>query len=97
MYCHLQKQSLQVKLGDKVKVGQVLGIMGSTGKSTGKHLHYEVRTQTAPSYGFGHHTNPMGYLIKQSQESWKYWNALGNETLKKYNHDVAEFIRDNFL
>lgn len=40
-YCHLAKRL--VSRGDKVSVGDALGIEGSTGKSTGSHLHLEVR------------------------------------------------------
>ena len=40
-YCHLYKRL--VSRGDKVSVGDALGIEGSTGKSTGSHLHLEVR------------------------------------------------------
>ena len=42
LYAHLQKGSFQVKAGDKVKAGQVLGIMGTSGASTGVHLHFEI-------------------------------------------------------
>lgn len=40
-YCHLSKRL--VSRGDKVSVGDAIGIEGSTGKSTGSHLHLEVR------------------------------------------------------
>lgn len=40
-YCHMSKRL--VLRGDKVSVGDALGIEGSTGKSTGSHLHLEVR------------------------------------------------------
>lgn len=39
MYCHMN--SLTVKKGDKVKQGQVLGLMGTTGNVTGPHCHFE--------------------------------------------------------
>jgi len=40
-YGHLS--AIHVKVGDHIQVGQVLGAVGSTGRSTGPHLHYETR------------------------------------------------------
>ena len=40
-YCHMAER--KVKAGDRVKAGDVIGIMGNTGYSFGKHLHFEVR------------------------------------------------------
>ena len=42
-YMHLKANSFKVKNGDTVKKGQALGIMGSTGDSTGAHTHLEIR------------------------------------------------------
>ena len=42
LYAHIAKNTFQVKKGDKVKAGQVLGVMGTTGASTGVHLHFEI-------------------------------------------------------
>ena len=42
LYAHLEKGSLQVKAGQKVTAGTVLGVMGTTGMSTGVHLHWEI-------------------------------------------------------
>jgi len=40
-YGHMSK--ILVKVGDPIKIGQVIGLVGSTGRSTGSHLHYETR------------------------------------------------------
>ena len=43
LYAHLQDGTLKVKKGQKVTAGSPLGKMGTTGMSTGKHLHWELR------------------------------------------------------
>lgn len=42
-YAHMQSGSLTVSLGDKVKRGQVLGLVGNTGQSFGAHLHFTIQ------------------------------------------------------
>ncbi len=53
LYAHLSK--FEVKEGQKVKRGELIGLIGSTGKSTGPHLHYEVIKD-------GTKVNPIGYF-----------------------------------
>ena len=46
LYAH--NQSLKVRLGDEVKQGQVIARLGSTGHSTGPHVHFELRKDNVP-------------------------------------------------
>jgi murein DD-endopeptidase MepM/ murein hydrolase activator NlpD len=53
VFGHMSKRL--VKKGDKIRRGQTVGLMGNTGRSTGPHLHYEVRYK-------GKSINPKKYL-----------------------------------
>ncbi len=53
LYGHMQ--SIAVQKGQKLRKGDVIGYVGSTGWSTGPHLHFEIRKDNK-------HTNPLNYL-----------------------------------
>jgi len=54
-YAHASKNLVQV--GDTVKKGDTIALMGSTGRSTGPHLHFEVMTRTTSN-----RVNPLDYV-----------------------------------
>jgi murein DD-endopeptidase MepM/ murein hydrolase activator NlpD len=47
-YAHLQPGSLRVKVGDRVRAGQTLGLVGNSGNSTEPHLHFHLADGTSP-------------------------------------------------
>jgi murein DD-endopeptidase MepM/ murein hydrolase activator NlpD len=54
LYAHMSKY--KVRPGQKVKRGDVIGLVGNTGKSKGPHLHYEVRVNKDP-------VNPVNFYF----------------------------------
>ncbi|MFK7694730.1 murein hydrolase activator EnvC family protein [Paenibacillus sp. HJGM_3] len=54
-YGHIRNGGIVVKEGDEVKRGQKIAEVGSTGRSTGNHLHFEIRKNSTP-------VNPLPYV-----------------------------------
>ena len=67
LYAHLDR--VDVKVGQRVSRGDILGFMGRSGNATGVHLHYEVRLKGKP-------VNPQPYLRLQRQ----WLTALGRSS-----------------
>jgi len=60
-YAHMNRFASGMKTGTRVKQGDVIGYVGTTGRSTGPHLHYEVLKN-------GAHQNPMGVKVPTGKE-----------------------------
>ena len=58
-YAHLSR--LAVESGQRVRKGEIIGYVGSTGRSTGPHLHYEVRIAGAA-------VNPVPYMVESEAQ-----------------------------
>lgn len=61
-YSHLYKNTITVRAGDKVEQGQVIGLSGSSGCSTGPHLHFQVEVN-------GKRVDPLKYVSASNPRS----------------------------
>ena len=102
LYGHLYEDSILVKAGDKVDQGQVIGKMGSSGNSTGAHLHFEVRVG---NNSMSSAVDPLNYISADNTrisssadnkflEFLKSWEGTGKVSGTSY---VVEDLKDGEL
>ena len=98
LYAHLTAHSITVTAGDAVEQGQVIGKMGSSGASTGVHLHFEVR-EGQNSYSST--VEPLNYIslenprVVSSGGDFLAWlNSWEGHTKIEGDHYVVENIGD---
>jgi murein DD-endopeptidase MepM/ murein hydrolase activator NlpD len=73
-YAHLQPGSLRVKAGDKVRRGQVVGLVGNSGNSTEPHLHFHISDANSPLGSDG-----LPYLLPAFEVQGKGWGWKPSE------------------
>jgi murein DD-endopeptidase MepM/ murein hydrolase activator NlpD len=61
LYAHLQTRSIQVSVGDRVRVGDTVGLVGATGIATAPHLHFELQVR-------GSTVNPAAWLAARGAQ-----------------------------
>ena len=84
--CHLKSRA--VVKGQKVTKGQKLGVMGSTGKSTGAHTHFEVR-----KYGTSTKENPADFIGIPNRDGT--YTAVEKKMLESGNDIVWQLMNGN--
>jgi len=82
-YAHLQPGSLRVKLGDKVRRGQVVGLVGNSGNSTEPHLHFHVENASSPLGAEGLPYALPSFEVVGRGEEWKPADAKGPAEVHK--------------
>ena len=86
-YAHLSKFGRNIKAGKKVRQGQIIGYVGSTGRSTGPHLHYEVLVNNK-------RTNSQRLKLPSGKKLSK--NEMENFNLEKQRiNQLAEISKTN--
>ena len=77
-YGHFASLAKGIRVGAKVKQGQVVGYVGSTGEATGPHLHYEM-------HKFGSHVNPFKVEVPPGEPVNDSDQAAFQESVSLYN------------
>ena len=98
LYYHLKSGSIVVNKGDKVKKNQKLGVIGTTGQSTGIHLHFQIDKGSSSSA-----IDPYDYVFKNKAfntgSSNTYYTVVKGDTLskiaKKYGTTVNQIASWN--
>ncbi|MBO0727149.1 MAG: M23 family metallopeptidase [Blastocatellia bacterium] len=70
-YAHLQPGSLRVSLGDKVRRGQTLGLVGNSGNSTEPHLHFHITNANSPLGSEGLPYTLSAFEVQGKGFGWK--------------------------
>ena len=87
-FCHLSK--VTCKVGQKISRTTKIGIMGNTGNSTGKHLHFEIRNS---SNKYADNSNPAEYMgipnTVGTYNSSNYQISATNQSSSNTNHAIT--------
>jgi len=98
LYGHMYENSITVKAGDSVEQGQVIGKMGSSGNSTGAHLHFEIREGQNSSSSV---VDPLNYvsvdnprIVSSGGEFLSWLNSWEGSTPKEGDYYIVQDIGD---
>jgi murein DD-endopeptidase MepM/ murein hydrolase activator NlpD len=85
-YAHMQPGSIRVKPGDRVRRGQVLGLLGNSGNSTEPHLHFHIGDSNSP---LGSEGLPYVFESFEVQGHGWGWKPTGpNPTVEKRSMEI---------
>jgi murein DD-endopeptidase MepM/ murein hydrolase activator NlpD len=88
-YEHLKPKSIKVKIGQKVKKGEVIASLGFTGQTTGPHLHFHVADDDSP---LGAEGIPFVFEAFEVLGSYKDFGNFGKSLWTPLN-DLKQLIR----
>lgn len=85
LYAHMDRFHPDTKLGSKVKQGQTIGYVGSSGLATGPHLHYEFKVNNKPA-------DPVKVELPSAEPISKKDKEVFTQTLENYEDLLNRFI-----
>jgi len=88
-YGHLSRIAKNMRRGKKVRQGQIIGYVGSTGFATGPHLHYEVRIHNKP-------VNPLGLKLPQERSVPAEFFAEFRDLKNQMDNRIASITFQHF-
>ncbi len=88
LYAHMSGFAKGIKSGARIKQGQVIGYIGSTGLATGPHLHYEFRLD-------GVHRNPLTYKTPKATAVNQERRAQFDQLVASFSHELDQ-VRSDF-
>ncbi|WP_162530117.1 M23 family metallopeptidase [Stappia sp. BW2] len=81
-YAHMHEFADGIQLGSVVQAGDLIGYVGTTGLSTGPHLHFEIRHNGEP-------TDPLAFEMETGADSPQ---SVGSKDLKDYRTVIADIL-----
>ncbi|MBS0421404.1 MAG: M23 family metallopeptidase [Proteobacteria bacterium] len=96
IYAHLQPGSVRVKAGDRVRLGDTLGLVGNTGNSVVPHLHFQLADAAAPLAAEGlpyvhSHFERLGHCTDDLEGSCTMASPESIANAIPLNHSVVQF------
>lgn len=71
---HMQPGSLRVRVGDRVRAGQVLGLLGNTGNTDAPHLHFHIMDGPSPLQSNGVPFVLSRFTGEGGPRTWRRWS-----------------------
>lgn len=91
LHCYAHLSMTTVKVGQKIERGQMIGRQGSTGITTGPHLHYEIRKKSSPLFGY---TETESGVVEPTQYLTDYYGEkMPMLEIKDANSIIEKYLK----
>lgn len=95
LYAHMSHFAKGIKSGSKVKQGQIIGFVGTTGLTNGAHVHYELRKNGTPINPIHYRPNFVAYTTVLKLSEFKSQVAMMKNTVRNISNRETYFFAEN--